>query len=1479
MIERGKYQSLTMINWNGFFARTFDIDNLVTTLSGGNGAGKSTTMAAFITALIPDQSLLHFRNTTEAGSSQASKDKGLFGKLQPGVCFSVLDIVNSRQQRILFGVKLQQVAGRDKKVDIKPFVIQGLDKDIRPTDILIESLSGSQARVKALPEIKQHISTLEQVSFKAFNSVAEYHSQMFDMGVLPKKLRNSGDRSKFYRLIEASLYGGISSAITRSLRDYLLPQNGGVKKAFQDMESALRENRLTLEAIKTTQADRDLFKHLITESTNYVASDYMRNANDRKNNIDQILSLRGELFSTKKQIIEQNNNFNQIELSLEKLVEKESTLEQEQQSASEFLQLVQNAIRQKEKIDKYQQDLEQLSEKVQEQALVVEEVNEQVEQIEEQMLLAENDVDSLQSQLADYQQALDVQQTRALQYQQAMEALTKAIQLTEEPQLEAANAKTHLANYKQLEQSKTALLLEVKHKLDVASAQSEKFEKGYELLCSIQGDASRDNAADIAKEWLSKLNKMEAELENESGWRAIQQQLKSDIEKQANAKRLCEKYHSLTEIELTNSDVVEQQNSQHQNSIEKAQQTYQRLRDKKAELTRNINQIDEEIDRLVSIAPRWIEANSARLKLEEQSGLALSSSHVVLQQMQKLMEQETTQVQRKDQLAAQRDRIDAEIEKLALPGNSDDARLKEIAETIGGVLLSEIYDDIAVEDAPYFSAMYGPARHAIVVPDLTDIKSKLLSVTDCPEDIYIIQGEPDAFDDTSFAVEELQGAVCVQFSDRQMRYSRIPEMSLFGRAAREQRVQQLRDDRAEIVEQHASVAFDAQKLSRLYLGFSQFVENHIQIAFEQDPDKARNDRSNDKKQFTRQLAEIEQQEKQLVSQMSLDKQALHLLAAVQPIYAMLANQALSISYSENEEKLASLQQSRGFITQHKRSILDLKPLIASLEVDPGQLDGLDSNYQQLEDELKQVKAQIFAIEDVCKRSSHFSYSDSANMLETSSELSEQLTKKLAEAELLRSKYRESAKSIRHQASQYNQVFVSLKSAYQAKSETVSEFLNEFNEFGVAVEHGTEQRASENKQLLTEQLQASRQEIAQLGKDATAIEFTIKSLMKKRNKTEKAYVELRSLVVVAKSGWCNVLHLAKENDVQRRLYRRELAYKSAGELRSMSDKSLGALRLAVADNESLRDALRLSEDSAYPERKVMFYIAVYQHLKERIRQDIIHTDDPVEAIEEMEIELARLAEELSQRESRLSISSESVANIIKKTIVREQNRIRMLNQGLSNINFGQVKGVRLNVNIRESHQILLTSLEQQQQQHKDLFESHRLTFSEAMAKMFKRVNPHIDMGQRSPQLLGEELLDYRNYLELSVEVNRGTDGWLQAESGALSTGEAIGTGQSILLMVTQSWEEESRRLRSKDIIPCRLLFLDEAARLDSKSISTLFELCDRLDMQLLIAAPENISPEKGTTYKLVRKIFKDHEHVHVVGLRGFGQTVEHDNHAA
>ena len=42
------------------------------------------------------------------------------------------------------------------------------------------------------------------------------------------------------------------------------------------MEAAIYENRRTLEAIKETQGQRDLFKNLITETTHYVAAEYVR---------------------------------------------------------------------------------------------------------------------------------------------------------------------------------------------------------------------------------------------------------------------------------------------------------------------------------------------------------------------------------------------------------------------------------------------------------------------------------------------------------------------------------------------------------------------------------------------------------------------------------------------------------------------------------------------------------------------------------------------------------------------------------------------------------------------------------------------------------------------------------------------------------------------------------------------------------------------------------------------------------------------------------------------------------------------------------------------------------------------------------------------------------------------------------------------------------------------------------------------------
>ncbi|ELY6224837.1 chromosome partition protein MukB [Cronobacter muytjensii] len=1467
MIERGKFRSLTLINWNGFFARTFDLDELVTTLSGGNGAGKSTTMAAFVTALIPDLTLLHFRNTTEAGATSGSRDKGLHGKLKAGVCYSVLDVVNSRHQRVLVGVRLQQVAGRDRKVDIKPFAIQGLPSAMLPTQLLTETLNDRQARVLSLNELKDKIDAMEGVQLKLFNSITDYHSLMFDLGVVARRLRSASDRSKYYRLIEASLYGGISSAITRSLRDYLLPENGGVRKAFQDMEAALRENRMTLEAIRVTQSDRDLFKHLISEATNYVAADYMRHANERRIHLDQALELRRELFTSRKQLAAEQYKHVDMARELSEHAGAEGDLETDYQAASDHLNLVQTALRQQEKIERYDADLEELQIRLEEQSEVVAEAAEQQEENEARAEAAELEVDELKSQLADYQQALDVQQTRAIQYQQALTALERARELCHLPDLTAESADEWLDTFQAKEQEATERLLSLEQKMSVAQTAHSQFEQAYQLVTSINGPVSRAEAWSVARELLRDASQQRHLAEQVQPLRMRLSELEQRLREQQDAERLLAEFCKRQGKDYDPED-LEALNEELEARIAALSDSVAQAGEQRMTLRQELEQIQSRVKTLTSQAPVWLAAQNSLNQISEQSGETFESGQQVTEYLQQLLEREREAIVERDEVGARKRAVDEEIERLSQPGGAEDARLNALAERFGGVLLSEIYDDVSLEDAPYFSALYGPSRHAIVVPDLSRVRELLDGLEECPEDLYLIEGDPQSFDDSVFSVEELEKAVVVKVAERQWRYSRFPSLPLFGRAARESRIENLHAEREALAERYATLSFDVQKTQRLHQAFSRFVGQHLAVAFEADPEAEIRKLNTRRSEIERAISQHENDNQQQRVQFEQAKEGVAQLNRLLPRLSLLADDSLADRVDEIQERLAEAQDAARFISQHGSALAKLEPVASVLQSDPEQFDQLKQDYEQARQTQRDARQQAFALSEVVQRRAHFSYSDSAQMLSGNTDLNEKLRQRLEQAEAERTRAREALRTHAAKLSQYHQVLASLKSSFDTKKEMLGDLQRELQDIGVRADASAEERARQRRDELHTRLSNNRSRRNQLEKQLTLCEAEMDNLTRSLKRLERNYHEMREQVVSAKAGWCAVMRMVKDNGVERRLHRRELAYHSGDDLRSMSDKALGALRLAVADNEHLRDVLRLSEDPKRPERKIQFFVAVYQHLRERIRQDIIRTDDPVEAIEQMEIELGRLTEELTSREQKLAISSRSVANIIRKTIQREQNRIRMLNQGLQSVSFGQVNSVRLNVNVRESHATLLDVLAEQHEQHQDLFNSNRLTFSEALAKLWQRLNPQIDMGQRTAQTIGEELLDYRNYLEMEVEVNRGSDGWLRAESGALSTGEAIGTGMSILVMVVQSWEDESSRLRGKDISPCRLLFLDEAARLDARSIATLFELCERLQMQLIIAAPENISPEKGTTYKLVRKVFQNHEHVHVVGLRGF-----------
>lgn len=1469
-ILRGRFKSLTMLNWNGFFARKFDLDDLVTTLSGGNGAGKSTTMAAFVTALIPDLTLLHFRNTTEAGATSGSRDKGLFGKLKAGTCYAILESQNSRGELVLTGVCLNQVSTRDKKVALKTFSMLNLAQDFDLISFFTKRLDDSdKVKILDLNDIRD-LSAQQNIEFKAYNSLIDYHAVMFEQGIIPKYLRTAVDRGKFYRLIEASLYGGISSAITKSLRNYLLPENLSVRKAFADMEAALRENRMTLSAIDLTSRESKIFKTLIEQATLYVSSDYMRVINTREAKIKQALNIR-RLKNQQQQNIERKQ-YRQVELlkNINELEQQEQGLSQDYEAALENLNAVKNLDKTRAKLYAYREDIELLEGNLEEQRFVLEQSQEDVIIVEDDLEILGNNIEDARTKLADSQQILDVKQQRAWQYKQAQESKIRAEKVYGY-QLDLAQVSSLLATQK-------AKLNEAEDKLNAAEQQQrmaklsqQKKAQAIDLVEQLQDDLveNDDKTAVTATNILQKSQNLETKFKsltynvnNLDELTNNYTNLKTKLQQSQEFTNDLAKFSKETGFNFKNELDFEVFFEQLENQIfnledDLADKSYKLSALKEKDVANK-----QEIDKLHKQIPLWVKAIDGFNSFCDSAGQQFENSTQFLEYTTNILTLEREKALELDKLEAKKQRLSREISKLSEPSGADDPRISQIAQQLGGVLLSEIYDDLSIEDAPYFSALFGPARGAIVLKDLSDLDNTLADLEDCPEDLYFIQGDPTSFDGEFLTAKELNFGVIAHISDKQIRYSKYPKIPIFGRSSREKQLNLLELEFSDLNQQLANLSFDLEKLKRLSLTSKSLINDDLHYIFMPNPNDAMRGLERENNQIKDQVFDFSQQLEDIKFNLEAKRNN---LAKAKKLNLRLVGVDLSPDLASRAEKLqqnlAVLQQNHAYLQRNNKKLATLFSLIPYLDGDNDEQTILEQ-YNSLEQQYNQAKNLVNALEDLARRLDHFSYADDADGEDLSAKIRDELNSYLAKAEQLKRSLQEK-RSLRDKN---YQVLTSLESTLEIKRQLLDELNTEINDLDLDVETNIEQ-AQQHLNDTLRKINQIREDLKHQQRSLNTLESEILIL----NKEYKNYIaenkNLRVEVVALKTGFAKVKGLISKHNLAKHLYKVEYSLFDVEKLRSISDKSLGALRSSVANNEYLSDSLRLSESSQKIENKILFFLSVYQHLRERIRQDILTTDDPIEAIEQMEVELARLNSELVGREQSLAISTQSMANIMRKTILREQNRIRALNQGLSNIEFGQVKSVRLVVNIKATHAMLLDALSGENQ-HDDLFKNQNLTFSEALAKLYGRINPHLDMGSRSEQNVGEMLLDYRNYLELDVEVFRAPEGWVKAQSGALSTGEAIGTGMSILLMVIQSFEDESKRIRSKDLLPCRLLFLDEAARLDAKSIATLFELCERLDMQLIIAAPENISPEKGTTYKLVRKIKGNQEFVHVVGLRGF-----------
>ena len=245
-----------------------------------------------------------------------------------------------------------------------------------------------------------------------------------------------------------------------------------------------------------------------------------------------------------------------------------------------------------------------------------------------------------------------------------------------------------------------------------------------------------------------------------------------------------------------------------------------------------------------------------------------------------------------------------------------------------------------------------------------------------------------------------------------------------------------------------------------------------------------------------------------------------------------------------------------------------------------------------------------------------------------------------------------------------------------------------------------------------------------------------------------------------------------------------------------------------------------------------WVALREWMRQRVPTQISQEPNPLLALERLREHLSALESRLGHQEGDLRAASEDVARGVEVQLRRARWQVTRLNEHLVDIQFGTISGIRVQMTRVERMEQILRALRDGQAQ--ELLFQASLNFEDALSEIFSRYGGGRGGGQR--------LLDYREYLELGVEIRRQSgDRWEEASPTRLSTGEAIGVGAALMMVVLTEWERDANLGTQKLGGSLRFLFLDEANRLSKDNLGVLFELCRNLELQLLIAAPEVAMP--------------------------------------
>ncbi len=1472
-MTRTHAEALALVNWKGVFYERYLLDRHVTALEGANGAGKTTVMIAAYIALLPDMTRLRFTTLGETGATGG--DKGIWGRLgDPGrPSYVVMDFALAGTQRLIAGVHLERKG--EPSVEPTPFIVWNLDGAVRLQDLLLIA-QGSTEAVPELPELRENAARLGG-RLQSYASAREYLATLFDQGVMPLRLSTDEERNKFNEMLRTSMTGGISRVLTSELRAFLLREENGLADTLQRMKANLdacrrtrvevqESRRLEQEIGGVFEAGQTMFAAAFL-ATRERADELSRRVVDAEAACDQTRQAQEAAQAALDKTLTTLDALNTRKDELDKALDSARDWHRRLAAALESLYTLEQCSTRLAKVEIERREADRRRGEAETLRTNSREARQR----------ARNGYALAAKGLADLQEGIAELHRRAGAYQQAIRRLHEAETHLHVTALRPPQFGDQLASTRGELEAVDQRRREARTRLADAAAHRTRHAKLMESVQRLAERAVEAHAAhDAATETLRRYRQRQAlaerlpDIEREL---AEAQRLQA---RQAQARRRAiELGVTPGESDIPAAEAVnyllgdaESERSAHEAAERTAQDTLTDAQRQRKTLTDRHGQLLEH-------QPQWREHAARALRVSQHLSVEVKDRTDLDAARSQLARGHAKACRTEEQARETQENLIQEARDLLAAGGPFSPALLQLKDRLGAELLAVSFDEVAIEEAALLEARLGALAQALIVDDPAAAVRAAAERAEELADVLLMPRDADLHRLMESPGGTIAGRDVVVDQGPALRISRIPDKPRLGRRARERRAAELHAQ-AEAQVRELDAARGARRLLERLMADGDALLAGLDVWQAGDPADAIRDTE---EAIALADSEIEQQRKTAgdhAEAMQTLRPRIGALRVLMAEAALLDPPDHGERAQTLETEIAKARDARDWIAARTNDASRIEDGLADLRQPPlsdEEMADLRKHAAKLDDQREHLDAGIEALEYLCGHAEALTWQEAPRRLEAEQELVPALKDQLREAETLQHTAEDEAAQAETLYDEANAHFQVMAGRYDTAKQAHAAAIERFDASGVpapteealaataAELEGLEQEllshSSQRDMLLTAKGGQER-DLQDARQDFKAAEEKLTNEHREADPARKRWDDLLSRAM--RDGLVGDLltRVPEEfvdirghiNFVQEAKTRREVLLERLRGARS-GETLLAELQL-------LRDA----GDAAFADAILGLWLTVRNWLRQRLPAQVAEVDDPREGLFRLHDRLADLEERLARQESELRGASEDVARGIDVQIRKARGQVTRLSKNLEAVSFGSIQGIHVRMQPVERMEQVLRALREGAAQ--ELLFQANMPIEEALDEIFRRYG-----GGRAG---GQRLLDYREYVHLQVEIRRksSTD-WEIANPTRLSTGEAIGVGAALMMVVLTEWERDATLLRGKRSHgSLRFLFLDEANRLSPDNLGVLFDLCQTLDLQLMIAAPEVARAEGNTTYRLVRQVTSDgREEVLVTGRRTRG----------